>query len=81
MTERSTRASLTTAAGATAQTKSPARKSPASTRQSAEVPRRVSSGDTTGSSQPRTIRKNTVNQMVSARQASQLAAVLSLIHI
>ena len=40
-----------------------------------EKPRRVSSGDTAGSTRPRRIRKNTVGEVVAARQDAQLAAV------
>jgi polyphosphate kinase 2 len=39
----------------------------------------VALGDTSGSSQPKTIRKNTVAQAVSARQAGQLAAVRDIL--
>ena len=79
MTERSARTSQMPAAGATAPTKSGVRKPAAKPRPTAGAPRRVSAGDTTGSSQPRTIRKNTVKEMVSARQASQLAAVRDIL--
>jgi polyphosphate kinase 2 len=41
----------------------------------AERPRRVSLGDTSGSQKPQSIRKTTVSQAVTARQAGQLAAV------
>jgi polyphosphate kinase 2 len=40
-----------------------------------EKPRRVSSGDTAGSTRPQRIRKNTVGEVVAARQDAQLAAV------
>jgi polyphosphate kinase 2 len=45
----------------------------------AEKPRRVALGDTSGSSQPKKIRKNTVSRAVASRQAAQLAAVQDIL--
>ena len=78
MTERNTPAPNGSGNGASASAKSAARKT-ATPRKPAERPRRVALGDTTGSSQPRTIRNKTVTQVVSARQAGQLAAVRDIL--
>ena len=43
-----------------------------------ETPRRVASGDTLGT-EPKSIRRNTVTQVVEARQAGQLAAVRDIL--
>jgi polyphosphate kinase 2 len=81
MTERSTAspqpAAAAAASGAKSGPKSAAKPAPRATK--ADTPRRVALGDTSGSSQPKTIRKNTVSQVVSARQASQLAAVRDIL--
>ena len=45
----------------------------------AEKPRRVALGDTSGSSQPKKIRKNTVSRVMASRQAAQLAAVQDIL--
>ncbi|MDP3805568.1 polyphosphate kinase 2 [Hydrogenophaga sp.] len=45
----------------------------------AEKPRRVALGDTSGTSQPTQIRKNTVSRAVASRQAAQLAAVQDIL--
>jgi len=78
MTERNTPSTPTS--GTVGQTlgKSAARKAPTSPK-ATETPRRVALGDTTGSSQPQAIRKRTVTQVVSARQAGQLAAVRDIL--
>ncbi|WP_439113266.1 polyphosphate kinase 2 [Hydrogenophaga sp.] len=44
-----------------------------------EKPRRVALGDTSGTSQPQKIRKNTVSRAVASRQAAQLAAVQDIL--
>jgi hypothetical protein len=49
--------------------------SPDTTQALADKPRRVSAGDTAGSTRPRRIRKNTVKAVVAARQNAQLALV------
>ncbi len=81
MTERSTAtpqpAAAAAGSGAKSGPKSPAKRATRTAK--ADTPRRVALGDTSGSSQPRTIRKNTVAQVVSARQASQLAAVRDIL--
>ena len=81
MTERSTTtsqpAATATTSGAKSGSKSTAK--PATRASKADTPRRVALGDTSGSSQPKTIRKNTVAQAVSARQAGQLAAVRDIL--
>ena len=46
---------------------------------STEKPRRVALGDTSGTSQPQKIRKNTVSRAVASRQAAQLAAVQDIL--
>ncbi len=48
-------------------------------RKTAEKPRRVTLGDTTGSVSPQRIRKTTVSTAVAARQAGQLAAVRDIL--
>ncbi|MGI9216143.1 MAG: polyphosphate kinase 2 [Hydrogenophaga sp.] len=81
MTERSTAspqpAATAAASGAKSASKSAAQ--PVRRTAKAEAPRRVALGDTSGSRQPKTIRKNTVTQAVSARQAGQLAAVRDIL--
>ncbi len=42
-------------------------------------PRRVSAGDTAGSTQPQRIQKNTVGELVAARQRAQLAVVSDIL--
>jgi polyphosphate kinase 2 len=86
MTERTTRTASTATATPSAQTKA-ARKSSASAAvkrsvavpTTAERPRRVTLGDTGGSEKPQRIRRNTVSQAVTARQAGQLAAVSDIL--
>jgi polyphosphate kinase 2 len=82
MTDRSTptpnASSSSTAASGKPAAKPAARKAAVS-RKTAEAPRRVTLGDTSGSSQPRTIRKNTVAQVVASRQAGQLAVVRDIL--
>lgn len=79
MTERSAPGSPTPPAATTANGKVAARKGNTARRTPSEKPRRVALGDTAGSTQPRTIRRNTVAQLVSARQATQLAAVRDIL--
>ncbi len=81
MTERSTATPQPAAAAAGRGAKSGPKSSAKSATRSAkaDTPRRVALGDTSGSSRPKTIRKNTVAQVVSARQASQLAAVRDIL--
>jgi polyphosphate kinase 2 len=50
-------------------------RSAAATKGVTDKPRRVSSGDTAGSTRPQRIRQNTVNAVVAARQSAQLALV------
>ena len=84
MTERSTAspqpATTAAASGAKSGSKSTAKSVARSSKiTKADAPRRVALGDTSGSRRPQTIRKNTVTQAVSARQASQLAAVRDIL--
>jgi polyphosphate kinase len=75
MTERNTPSTPSTSSVAAGSSRTAARK-PASVRPKAsEKARRVTAGDTAGSTRPQTIRQRTVNQVVSARQAGQLASV------
>jgi polyphosphate kinase 2 len=79
MTERSSRGPNSTTT-TNASTSGKAVTSPsAAVPKRAERPRRVALGDTTGSGKPQTIRKKTVAQVVSARQAGQLAAVSDIL--
>jgi polyphosphate kinase 2 len=52
---------------------------PALAKTPAERPRRVSLGDTSGTSQPDKIRKNAVSQAVASRQAAQVATVKDIL--
>ena len=79
MTERSNQNSSTSPSAVAGHGKTAARKGGATRQAGAEKPRRVSLGDTTGSTKAQTIRQNTVTQLVSARQASQLAAVRDIL--
>ncbi len=78
MTERSNLTPGSSASSPGAGGKSVVRRS-ARSRKAVERPRRVALGDTTGSSKPQTIRKKTVTQAVSARQAGQMAAVRDIL--
>ena len=51
----------------------------ASTKTPSDKPRRVSAGDAAGSTRPPRIRKNTVGEVVAARQGAQLAAVSDIL--
>ena len=77
MTERSTASAQATPTTAASSAKSGARSKAQSAK--TDAPRRVALGDTIGSGQPKTIRKNAVAQAVSARQAGQLAAVRDIL--
>lgn len=83
MTERDTLPPSASASQPDAGAKPAARKSAATraapARTTAARPRRVALGDTTGSSQPEVIRKKTIEQVVSARQAGQMAAVRDIL--
>jgi polyphosphate kinase 2 len=86
MTERSTPTASTATASPAAQSKTARKpsasagvKKPAAVTTPAERPRRVALGDTGGSEKPQRIRKNTVSQAVTARQAGQLAAVSDIL--
>jgi len=79
MTERSAPNPKSSGTGVGSGGKSPDRK-PVKSRKSTYRPRCVVLGDTTGSSKPQTIRKNTVTQRVSsARKAGQMAAVRDIL--
>jgi polyphosphate kinase 2 len=75
MTERSTPGTPNSPTASATNGKTAVRKGGTTRQTASEKPRRVALGDTAGSTKPQTIRKNTVTQLVSARQASQLAAV------
>ncbi len=62
-----------------AQARATAAPAEAATERDTEAPRRVSLGDTSGSSQPQKIRKNAVSRAVSSRQAAKLAAVQDIL--
>ncbi len=79
MTERSTTSTPPTTAATPGTSKPAARKAARTAPRKADAPRRVALGDTSGSRKPQTIRKNTVSQAVSARQAGQLAAVRDIL--
>jgi polyphosphate kinase len=64
---------------AAAQARATAAPAEAAAERDTEAPRRVSLGDTSGSSQPQKIRKNAVARAVASRQAGQAAAVQDIL--
>lgn len=62
-----------------AQARATAAPAETATERDTEAPRRVSLGDTSGSSQPQKIRKNAVARAVASRQAGQAAAVQDIL--